>query len=156
VHRCPPPCSRLSSVHGPPIMTPLPNPVPTFTRSDHTPSGIPALAAFQQCSTHSPIGQPRHPCPRMSFVAKPATRACPAACAYLTCRCSAEPLATTVVSLFPRLDKEHKEKSCDILTQGLIGLIEYSYHQSIPSFLEAHLQRTLGLSVLDLEQFQDG
>jgi hypothetical protein len=45
---------------------------------------------------------------------------------------------------------------CDTLTQGLIGLIEYSYHQGIPSFLEAHLQRTLGLSVLDPEQFQDG
>jgi hypothetical protein len=44
----------------------------------------------------------------------------------------------------------------DILAQGLIGLIEYSYHQGIPSFSEAHLQRTLGLSVLDLEQFQDG
>jgi hypothetical protein len=26
----------------------------------------------------------------------------------------------------------------DILTQGLIGLIEYSYHQGIPSFLKAH------------------
>jgi hypothetical protein len=45
---------------------------------------------------------------------------------------------------------------CDILTQGLIGLIEYSYHQGIPSFLEAHLQRTPGLSVLGPEQFQDG
>jgi hypothetical protein len=45
---------------------------------------------------------------------------------------------------------------CDILTQGLIGLIEYSYHQGIPSFPEVHLQRTLGLSVLSLEQFQDG
>jgi hypothetical protein len=45
---------------------------------------------------------------------------------------------------------------CDILTQGLIGLIEYSYHQGIPSILEAHLQRTPGLSVLALEQFQDG
>jgi hypothetical protein len=43
--------------------------------------------------------------------------------------------------------------SCDILTQGLIGLIESSYHQGIPSFLEAHLQRTLRLSVLGLEQF---
>jgi hypothetical protein len=32
---------------------------------------------------------------------------------------------------------------CDILTQGLIGLIEYSYHKGIPYFLEAHLQRTL-------------
>jgi hypothetical protein len=28
---------------------------------------------------------------------------------------------------------------CDILTQGLIGLIEYLYHQDVPSFLEAHL-----------------
>jgi hypothetical protein len=33
---------------------------------------------------------------------------------------------------------------CDILAQGLIVLIEYSYHQGIPSFLEAHMQRTLG------------
>jgi hypothetical protein len=45
---------------------------------------------------------------------------------------------------------------CDILAQGLIELIEYSYHKDIPSFLEAHLQRTPGLSVLDSEQFQDG
>jgi hypothetical protein len=45
---------------------------------------------------------------------------------------------------------------CDILTQDLIGLIEYSYYQGIPSFLKAHLQRTLGLSVLSSEQFQDG
>jgi hypothetical protein len=44
----------------------------------------------------------------------------------------------------------------DVGLLGLIGLIEYSYHQGIPSFLEAHLQRTLGLSVLDPEQFQDG
>jgi hypothetical protein len=28
---------------------------------------------------------------------------------------------------------------CDILTQGLIGLIEYSYHQGIPSFSKAQL-----------------
>jgi hypothetical protein len=28
---------------------------------------------------------------------------------------------------------------CDILAQGLIGLIEYSYHQGIPSFPETHL-----------------
>jgi hypothetical protein len=48
----------------------------------------------------------------------------------------------------PQLDR-----GCDLLAQDLIGLIEYSYHQGIPSFLEAHLQRTLGLSVLDLEQF---
>jgi hypothetical protein len=41
----------------------------------------------------------------------------------------------------------------DIMAQDLIGLIEYSYHQGIPSFLEAHLQRTLGLNVFGLEQF---
>jgi hypothetical protein len=46
--------------------------------------------------------------------------------------------------------------NCDILAQGLIGLIEYSYHQGIPSFSEAHLQRTPGLSVHDPKQFQDG
>jgi hypothetical protein len=33
---------------------------------------------------------------------------------------------------------------CDILTQCLIGLIEYAYHQGIPSFLEVQLKRTLG------------
>jgi hypothetical protein len=45
---------------------------------------------------------------------------------------------------------------CEILTQGLIGLIEYSYHRGIPSFSEAQLKRTMWLSVLGLEQFQDG
>jgi hypothetical protein len=45
---------------------------------------------------------------------------------------------------------------CDILTHCLIVLIEYSYHQGIPSFPEAQLKRTLRLSVLDLEKFQDG
>jgi hypothetical protein len=45
---------------------------------------------------------------------------------------------------------------CDILTQGLIGLIEYAYHQCISSLLEAHLQRTPGLNMLGLEQFQVG
>jgi hypothetical protein len=48
-----------------------------------------------------------------------------------------------------------KGVNCDILAQGLIELIEYSYHQGIPSFPEAHLQRTPGLSVLGPEQFQD-
>jgi hypothetical protein len=33
---------------------------------------------------------------------------------------------------------------CDIPAQGLIGLIEYSYHQGIPSVPEAQLKRTLG------------
>jgi hypothetical protein len=45
---------------------------------------------------------------------------------------------------------------CDIPAQNLIGLIEYSYHQGIHSFPKAHLQRTLGLSMLHPEQFQDG
>jgi hypothetical protein len=44
----------------------------------------------------------------------------------------------------------------DILAQGLIGLIEYSYHQGIPSCSEAQLQRTLGLNMFGSEQFQDG
>jgi hypothetical protein len=49
-----------------------------------------------------------------------------------------------------------KGVNCDILTQGLIWLIKYLYHQGIPSFLEAQLKRTLGLSMFSLEQFQDG
>jgi hypothetical protein len=40
--------------------------------------------------------------------------------------------------------------------KALIRLIEYSYHQGIPSFLKVQLQRTLGISVLVLEKFQDG
>jgi hypothetical protein len=41
--------------------------------------------------------------------------------------------------------KMEEGSGCDNLAQGLIGLIEYSYHQGIPSFSEAYLQRTLGL-----------
>jgi hypothetical protein len=41
----------------------------------------------------------------------------------------------------------------DILAQGLIELIEYSYQQGASSFLEAYLERTSRLSVLGLEQF---
>jgi hypothetical protein len=33
---------------------------------------------------------------------------------------------------------------CDILTNGLIGLIEYSYHQGIPSFSEPQLKKLWG------------
>jgi hypothetical protein len=51
---------------------------------------------------------------------------------------------------------EVEDEYCDILAHDLVGLIEYSYHQGIPSFPEAHLQRTMGLSVLGSEQFQDG
>jgi hypothetical protein len=45
--------------------------------------------------------------------------------------------------------------NCDILTQDLIGLIEYSYHQGIHSFSEVHLQKTPGLNMLNPYQFQD-
>jgi hypothetical protein len=48
------------------------------------------------------------------------------------------------------------KERCNIPSQGLTGLIRYSYQQVATSFLEAHLQRTLRLSVLGLEQFQDG
>jgi hypothetical protein len=44
----------------------------------------------------------------------------------------------------------------DILAQGLIELIEYSYQQGASSFSEACLERTSKLSVLDLEQFRMG
>jgi hypothetical protein len=40
---------------------------------------------------------------------------------------------------------------CDILTQGLIGLIEYSYHQGIPSFSRSPPTKNSGLSMLGLE-----
>jgi hypothetical protein len=52
--------------------------------------------------------------------------------------------------------QSYKRVDYDIQTQDLIGLIEYSYHQGIYSFPEAQLQRTSGLNVLGLEQFQDG
>jgi len=45
---------------------------------------------------------------------------------------------------------------CNIPVQGLIGLIGDSYQQVATSFLEAHLPRTLKLSVLGLEKFRDG
>jgi hypothetical protein len=44
----------------------------------------------------------------------------------------------------------------DILAQGLIELIEYSYQQGASSFLEVYLKRTSKLSVLGLEQFGMG
>jgi hypothetical protein len=45
---------------------------------------------------------------------------------------------------------------CDILAQGLIELIEYSYQQGVSSFSEAYLERTSKLSVLGLGQFGMG
>jgi hypothetical protein len=44
----------------------------------------------------------------------------------------------------------------DILAQGLIELIVYSFQQGASSFSEAYLKRTSGLRVLGLEQFWDG
>jgi hypothetical protein len=44
---------------------------------------------------------------------------------------------------------KYDETYCDIMAQVLIGLIEYSYYQDIHSFLKLHLQRILGLGVLD-------
>jgi hypothetical protein len=44
----------------------------------------------------------------------------------------------------------------DILAQGLIELIVYSYQQGAYSFSEAYLERTSKLSVLGLEQFGMG
>jgi hypothetical protein len=43
----------------------------------------------------------------------------------------------------------------DILAQGLIELIDYSYQQGVSSFLEACLERTSRLSMLGLEQIWD-
>jgi hypothetical protein len=43
--------------------------------------------------------------------------------------------------------------TCNIPTQGLTGLIGYSYQEVATSFLEAHLERTLKLSVLGLERW---
>jgi hypothetical protein len=50
----------------------------------------------------------------------------------------------------------HVGDECDILAQGLIELIEYSYQQDASSFSEAFLERTSGLSVLGPEQSWDG
>jgi hypothetical protein len=44
----------------------------------------------------------------------------------------------------------------DILAQGLIELIEYSYQQGASYFSEAYLERISKLSVLSLEQFGMG
>jgi hypothetical protein len=40
----------------------------------------------------------------------------------------------------------------DILAQGLIELIEYSYQQDASYFLEAYIERTSVLNVLGSEQ----
>jgi hypothetical protein len=45
---------------------------------------------------------------------------------------------------------------CDILAQGLIELIEYSYQQGASSFLEACLEKTSMLIMLGLEKSWNG
>ena len=45
-------------------------------------------------------------------------------------------------------------EGCEILAQGLTGLIEYSYQQVATSFSEAHLKGTPRLSVLGPEHSQ--
>ena len=47
-----------------------------------------------------------------------------------------------------------KPIGCEILAQGLTGLIEYSYQQVATSFPEAHLEGTPRLSVLGPEHSQ--
>ena len=48
-------------------------------------------------------------------------------------------------------------QGCDILSHGLIGLIEYPYQQQLATYFpEAHLKKTSRLSVLGLERFDDG
>ena len=47
-------------------------------------------------------------------------------------------------------------KGCEILAQDSIGLIGYSYQQVATSFPKTHSKRTLRLSVLGSEQFEDG
>jgi hypothetical protein len=59
-------------------------------------------------------------------------------------------------SLYERDNPSCSHLTCDILAQGLIELIEYSYQQAASSFLEAYLERTSKLSVLGLEQFGMG
>jgi hypothetical protein len=44
----------------------------------------------------------------------------------------------------------------DILAQGLIELIEYSYQQGASSFSEAYLERTSKLSAFGLKNFGMG
>jgi hypothetical protein len=44
----------------------------------------------------------------------------------------------------------------DILAQDIIKLIEYSYQQGASSFLEAYLERTSKLSVINFEKFGMG
>jgi hypothetical protein len=51
-------------------------------------------------------------------------------------------------------DRSHQKLAfCNILAQGLTGLIGYSYQQVATSFPEAHLERTPKLSVLGLERW---
>ena len=52
--------------------------------------------------------------------------------------------------------RSSRGEGCEIMAQGSIGLIGYSYKQVATSFPKAHLKRTLRLSVLGPEIFEDG
>ena len=53
-----------------------------------------------------------------------------------------------------RVRRSSKGEGCEILDQGLIGLIGYSYQQVATSFPGAHLKRTARLSVFGPEHSQ--
>jgi hypothetical protein len=72
--------------------------------------------------------------------------------AFRSCRAMPGPAG---LGQSPGMARSELHTGCNI-PPGLIGLIAYLYHQVATSFPEAQLQRTPGLSVLGLEQFQDG
>ena len=47
-------------------------------------------------------------------------------------------------------------EGCEMLAQGSIGLIGYSYQRVVTSFPESQSKRTPRLSVLGSKQFEDG
>jgi hypothetical protein len=58
-------------------------------------------------------------------------------CQYWTYECDLG--GTFLVGVDRRGRRSSKGVDCDIPAQGLIGLIEYSYHQGVHYFLEAHM-----------------
>jgi hypothetical protein len=65
----------------------------------------------------------------------------------MNCWCLLEPSSALKVIVWGNLVWENanfEECFCDILAQGLIGLIGYSYQQVATSFLGTHSKGTLG------------
>ena len=62
----------------------------------------------------------------------------------------------SIIGYFGQLVRGPHRLGCEILAQGLTGLIEYSYQQVATSFPEAHLEGTPRLSVLGPEHSKDG